>query len=426
MPGIGFIRPAGGGGAGGSVYVTAYSDAGFTTPITSADIGDTIYIKAVPLSIAPVEYLFVFEDINGNLFNIYQGANDNTSWVLEGALGNGQLFCFGTEDASSPESWVGQSKDFELAGFEGILQAYPNNNVWAGSQIALRYDFTDPLVRYRRASDNDAGDFSRDETVTPVRITGNSILSNGAPSSNDGDALSTFVSGTNAFVPTLYDQTTNNNDAFMSTQIQQPQSASTGSLIEFSSLPALLFNFSNSNKLNLWTSGAVPPFVYQTLGTSITLLAKVRPTAFNSGVAGAWFGENVIIELQSIASGHVPISAGFDSAGRIKVGVSDNGISSYDAFFSTFTCSTNTDYEIAVTIDNNEIKIYINGSLDSTHTIVNATSDRTIGATASEGNIFGRVNNNVLTFNGYGYSMVLKSEVLNASDILNIYNNNLL
>ena len=117
MPGIGIVGISfGSGGGGGSVYVTAYSDAGFTTPITSADVGDTIYIKALPLSIAPVEYFFAFEDVNGELFNVYQGANDNTSWVVEGYLGVGSIYAFATEDVAEPKNWVGNSIEFETTG----------------------------------------------------------------------------------------------------------------------------------------------------------------------------------------------------------------------------------------------------------------------------------------------------------------------
>lgn len=117
MPGIPFIRPGGGGGgAGGSVSVTAYSDAGFTNPITSADFADTIYIKAVPSNTAPVEYFFAFEDINGELFNIYQGANDNTSWAVEGYIGVGSIYAFATEGSAELKNWVGKSIEFEVTG----------------------------------------------------------------------------------------------------------------------------------------------------------------------------------------------------------------------------------------------------------------------------------------------------------------------
>lgn len=60
MPSI-LTRPTGGGGAGASVDVTAYSDAGLTTPITATNFDDTIYIKATASGITPISYSFTVE-----------------------------------------------------------------------------------------------------------------------------------------------------------------------------------------------------------------------------------------------------------------------------------------------------------------------------------------------------------------------------
>jgi len=72
MPGVGFIRPSS--GVGGSVSVAAYSDSGFTNPITSAEIGDTIYIKSTVIGITPTEYrFFVFETASNGVATIQVG-----------------------------------------------------------------------------------------------------------------------------------------------------------------------------------------------------------------------------------------------------------------------------------------------------------------------------------------------------------------
>lgn len=419
MPGIPFIRP-GGGGSKGSISVAAYSDSGFTNPITSADSGATIYMRAENVSgITPVEYLFAFIDASGACTNIYNGVNDNTSWTINASLGSGRLFCFGTEDASSTEDWVGQSKDFEVSGFVGVLDAYPNNNVWSGSQMSLRFGFTNPLVRYRRASDNDAGDFSRDNSVTPVRITDDSILSGGVPSSNDGDILSNFVSGTDAFAPTIYDQTTNGNNATQSTASKQSKVVDAGSLILGNSRACFEFDGSD-DELDLWALGTVPPLQYQTLGTAITYIDWVYPTQLNSGGA-FWFPTQTLIELTSGAvNGNVPLSVGFEG-NKLKVGVADNTISSFNAFTSTSTFSLGVWYKIAVTVNFNTVKIYVNGSLDSTHTITSATGDRSMGANNASGRYCGR--GDFRCFKGRTIAPILKAEVLTDAEITDIHNN---
>jgi len=115
MPSI-LTRPIGG-GAGGSVDVTAYSDAGYTTPITSASRGDTIYLRAENVSgFTPVTYAFIFVALSGNGILIYEGANDNTSWSVSGGVGNGKIYVLATDDASEPKRWAGQSKTFEVLG----------------------------------------------------------------------------------------------------------------------------------------------------------------------------------------------------------------------------------------------------------------------------------------------------------------------
>jgi len=379
MPSI-LTRPISGGAGGGSVSVAAYSDSGFTNPITSADIGDTIYVRAENVSgITPVEYLFVFVDSSDNATVIYQGATANSSWLVIGDLGNGELYAFATEDAAEPKSWIGESSAFELTGFEGVLDAYPNNNVWAGGQIALRFAFSDPLIRYRRLSDNAEGDFSRITAVIPARITDNSILSNGSPSSNDGDLLSDFVSGTNAFSSVLRDQTTNGNNATQSTAAYQPKVVNVGNLILGNSRPVLEFD-GTDDFFELWTLGTVPPLPYQNLGTAITYIDWVRPTQLNSGGAH-WFPQQTLIEFTSgPVNGNIPLSVGFEG-NKLKVGMADNATSSLDAFTSTATFSLGTWYKIAVTVDINTVKIYVNGSLDSTHTITSATGDRSMDFT---------------------------------------------
>jgi len=96
-----------------SVEVTVYSDAGFTNPITEANIGQTVYVKAVASDITPTSYRFEFECSDNIPQLLYEGANDNTSWVVSGAQGAGRFFGHVTDD---DENWVGEDEDFTIQG----------------------------------------------------------------------------------------------------------------------------------------------------------------------------------------------------------------------------------------------------------------------------------------------------------------------
>ena len=101
-------------GSSASLSVGAYSDAGFTTPITEGDALATVYLKSVPTDFTPTSYLFFYEDVNGDLWKIYHGANDNTSWTITNAvLGAGGVYCIATEDG---DNWIGNDLDFEVTG----------------------------------------------------------------------------------------------------------------------------------------------------------------------------------------------------------------------------------------------------------------------------------------------------------------------
>ena len=88
MPGIGIVGviAGGGGGAGGATLeIGVYSDAGLTTPITTANFGDTIYIKSTVTGITPTEYrFFVFETASNGVATVQVGnsiSHDITSFT---------------------------------------------------------------------------------------------------------------------------------------------------------------------------------------------------------------------------------------------------------------------------------------------------------------------------------------------------------
>ena len=74
--GIGISGPrGGGGGAIPSLSIGVYSDADLTTPITTADFGDTVYIKLTVVGITPTNYRFFICENNVNFDLIEQASN---------------------------------------------------------------------------------------------------------------------------------------------------------------------------------------------------------------------------------------------------------------------------------------------------------------------------------------------------------------
>lgn len=75
MIGVGCGSPRGGGSGGGSLTIGVFSDAGLTTPITSADFGDTVYINLAASIAAPTEYRFlIFESSVVGNYTLQAGA----------------------------------------------------------------------------------------------------------------------------------------------------------------------------------------------------------------------------------------------------------------------------------------------------------------------------------------------------------------
>lgn len=74
MPGVGFIRPSGDSGGVTTAEIEVYSDAGLTTPIVSADFGDTVYINIATTGITPTNHRFFICD-NGLNFDLTEQAS---------------------------------------------------------------------------------------------------------------------------------------------------------------------------------------------------------------------------------------------------------------------------------------------------------------------------------------------------------------
>ena len=106
----------------------------------------------------------------------------------------------------------------------GLLDAY-GGAAAAYSLRRLSANYTGPVVRVRRSSDNTEQDF----TATQV---------------TDG-TLTTFCGAGNGFVRTWYDQSGNGRNAEQTTTANQPQIVSSGSLILRNTKPVVQFDVTN-------------------------------------------------------------------------------------------------------------------------------------------------------------------------------------
>jgi len=371
--GQGIVCTAGG---GGEITFKVYSDAGHTTLITDGDIGTTAYPKVTSVTeITPVEYLFVFIDINDNVFFIYQGAIDNASWLIDGGNGVGSIYAFATEDIAEPKAWIGEEKAFEVTGVL-LLDVY-QNSVFAISTVKRRTLFTSPLLRLRESALNDEADFTPANPSFPPKIGLDSIASNASPASHNGETLTDFVGVNNGLITAMYGQKggINVTETIMA---NQSRLVNTGVVDNTDGYPAMYFDGVN-DRLIAWNNTLAPASM-QGLSSAITIIGMVTPEG-NIGGSGSFYrGETTILELRPNASNSkITFNLGFAN-NRLSIGVATSSVYVFDRFESTQTLFVGIRYVFAVTIDGNTVKIYINGVLDSTHTIVNATGDRSVGS----------------------------------------------
>jgi len=130
-----------------------------------------------------------------------------------------------------------------------ILDLYPSAAV-AYSLRKLRNAYTGSAIRVRRSSDN---------TEQDIGFNGNDL---------NTTALTTFVGAGNGFVVTWYDQSGNANNATMTTQANQPQIVSSGSVILTNGKPSVNFDGTNDS-LNLSSS-----LTFANTGSLISFVGK--------------------------------------------------------------------------------------------------------------------------------------------------------
>ena len=117
------------------------------------------------------------------------------------------------------------SEDF---GFVGLLDDYPNSAA-AYSLRLLTIAYKGSAIQVRRSSDN---------TTQDIGFVDNEL---------DTTSLASFCSGTDGFVTTWYDQSGNGNNATQSTDANQPQIVSGGSVITENGKATVQFVAANSS-----------------------------------------------------------------------------------------------------------------------------------------------------------------------------------
>ena len=179
-----------------------------------------------------------------------------------------------------------------------LLDLYPNSSA-AYSLRKLRTAYSGSAIRVRRASDNTEQNIGFD-----------------ALGDLDTSALTTFCTGTNGFITTWYDQSTNGRNATQTTAVRQPQIVASGNITTDGGKPALTFNgnyyFEIVNKpltgvtqySFFAVANAQTPQTYEMLFTQSNSAGNLACIEFRRNLGG-----NNINILDSSASGFVSVGS---------------------------------------------------------------------------------------------------------------------
>jgi hypothetical protein len=144
MPGIGIIGGRFGGGGGGStpsLSINVYSDSGHTTPITEADFGETIYIKAVVTGITATDYwLYIDNGIAAKVSDTNATGEFSYTIDLTETLNIAMI-------AADASNGVADSEPFEFT----VIGVYPpnitGNVLWIDGESEDTYDLNGTFVQ---------------------------------------------------------------------------------------------------------------------------------------------------------------------------------------------------------------------------------------------------------------------------------------
>lgn len=149
----------------------------------------------------------------------------------------------------------------QIVQFVGLLDDY-SGAAAAYSLRLLSSTYTGDAIEVRRALDN---------TTQDIGFVNNEL---------DVTSLESFCSGTNGFVTTWYDQSGNGNDATQSTDANQPQIVSSGSVILTNGKPSV--DFDGSNDYFQFSSN------FSTFNNT-SIFNVIAPSSYSGGAANARF-----------------------------------------------------------------------------------------------------------------------------------------
>jgi hypothetical protein len=130
------------------------------------------------------------------------------------------------EDFSASQVQSGALEDFVNGKLENVLPADVSTAAAAYSLRKVKADYTDDAVRIRRSSDDAEVNVAFDSDNKVSTSSSISVVSGTV----SGTTLGDFISGTDAFVHTWYDQA-GSNDATQTTSANQPKIAESGTLL---------------------------------------------------------------------------------------------------------------------------------------------------------------------------------------------------
>jgi len=223
MPGVGFIRPAGGGGASGGSISVAVSD---TTPTQF----DTVTITATPSSFTPDSYLFFAYDGTGEIIFIAEQASNTFNWTIPSIeAGTYDIYVLGVENGAPDVTAFGTQ---EVTISSAFLLDTPQG---AGANFAfaffrLRACYTGAAALIRRSSDNVQESFFFDS---------NGVLS---LSSEDGAGvtLGDWIGANDGYLVTGYSQDTAGVTFTASNAADQQRIIIGGALVEINDAVAMV------------------------------------------------------------------------------------------------------------------------------------------------------------------------------------------
>jgi len=410
MPSI-LTRPSGGTGGDAPSVSVALSDA-------TIDYGNTVTITATPSDIVPTNYKAFAESTANSLTYIGDQAGAVFNWLVNSDSGSNEIFV--QADNGSTKSCINIGGEALTVTTNYLLNYTTFLACW--SAIKRGETFSNPILRALRSSDNDEADFTP-VTGTPEYFDGSATASNASPATHNGDTFAVFIGSDNGTTPDWYDQV-GSYDAVQTTLSKQPTIATGGTVETISGNSC--YSFDGGDNILTWNNTTAPA-AWQGLSDAITIIAWVSADAI-TGSGGLVNPEHTLVELRVNATGSAsktPFSLGFSDS-KVEVGFTDNYISGAEKIQSVATLSTGTLYQIAITIDGDDVSIYIDGQLDHTHTLSTATGDRSVGTNNSSLCIGSRTRDGGQAdqnyFTGDIVDLIVASSVLTSNDILNIYN----